>query len=94
MEDWKRQGMCWKSFEGRATQLTRCQLPTQSNAMQIKPGRALHVRKLDNLKVEQHIFQSVSKIHLQIYVQELQEIEAMVAEDRKIEAMTEGGAFR
>ena len=61
--------MCWKSFEGRATQLTRCQLPTQSNVMQIKPGRAL-------------------------YVQELQEIEAMVAEDRKIEAMTEGGAFR
>ena len=47
--------MCWKSFEGRATQLTRCQLPTQSNAMQIKPGRAVHVRKLDNLKVEQHI---------------------------------------
>ena len=41
-----------------------------------------------------NIFQSVSKIHLQIYVQELQEIEAMVAEDRKIEAMTEGGAFR
>ena len=41
-----------------------------------------------------NIFQSVLNIHLQIYVQELQEIEAMVAEDRKIEAMTEGGAFR
>ena len=47
--------MCWKSSEGRATQLTRCQLPTQSNAMQIKPGRALYVCKLDNLEVEQHI---------------------------------------
>ena len=41
-----------------------------------------------------NIFQSVSKIHLQIYVQELQEIEAMVAEDRKIEAMTDGDSFR
>ena len=83
--------MCWKSFEGRATQLTRCQLPTQSNAMQIKPGRALYVCKLDNLEVEQHI---CFNHHLQICVQELQEIEAMVAEDRKIETMTEGGAFR
>ena len=61
--------------------------------MQIKPERALYVCKLDNLEVEQHILKCFNH-HLQICVQELQEIEAMVAEDRKIEAMTEGGAFR